>query len=353
MKQLRMRQGSTSGNMVAQFEELSKTKSSQFVAFAENDSIVQRNVQEKQEQLKRQYIGGSTSSNRCKERICNPANSYLANIDSKGHIYTEGSQPGFDYNSIGILGGGDYAFSNAGIGFAVSYEDIDASVSQGWGRFDMDQLHGSLYLTAGQSRGCGFSVNGILGGGYEWYDFWRNVYSTTEALVAKGDTHGNEFDAFLGVEYTFTRAKPCSVFHFIPLASVQYIHLKIDEFKEKDAGREDLKIFSQKAESLRSCLGSRIDYTWRWEGFEFTPELLFGWQYEFLDKNTSLGFVPLSLTVPVGSVGVIGGGRNIFFGGIDLLFTYSNMLALEVSYDYEWNEQYQDHSIYAGINFRF
>ncbi|MBI2743369.1 MAG: autotransporter outer membrane beta-barrel domain-containing protein [Chlamydiales bacterium] len=314
------------------------------LASNKNEIVLNPQVPEKQEQLRR-VIVSPTQERRW--------NFYAGPLGTIGDVQSRHKQPGFDYWSAGALVGFDYAFSQVGVGLLADYEKIHADVDHHWGKFDIDEAHASLYATYAPSRLPELAFNGIVGGSYEWYDIRRNVNSSN---TAEGSPHGNEYDLLFGVEYALAHRqikKMPKKLEVIPLANLQYIHLQVDDYKEHGAGDSDLSFRQQKAKSLRSTLGTRINYSWESTNLVFTPEINLGWQREYLDKHRSLHFTPISVAGPISSIGIKGAGRNTALAGIDLLFTLYKRYGIEASYDFEWNELFQDHFFYTGFNVRF
>lgn len=316
------------------------------LASNKNEIVLNPQVQEKQEQLRRVIVTPQ------QERRWN---FYAGPLGTIGDVQSKHKQPGFDYWSAGALAGFDYAFSQVGLGLLVDYEKIHADVDHHWGKFDIDEAHASLYATYAPSPLPELAFNGIVGGSYEWYNIHRNVNSST-TKAAEGSPHGKEYDFLFGVEYALAHRqikKMKEKLEIIPLVNLQYIYLEVDDYKEHGAGDFDFSFRHQKAKSLRSTLGTRINYSWESTNLVFTPELNLGWQREYLDKHRSLHFTPVSVAGPISSIGIKGAGRNTALAGIDLLFTLYKRFGIEASYDFEWNELFHDHFFYTGFNVRF
>lgn len=278
-----------------------------------------------------------------------PWNVYLAPIGSLGKVESKPHQPGLDYWSAGALTGVDYAWSQVGLGLSFEYERIHASVSQNWGHFNTDHIQASLYTTFAPKHLPGLSLNGIVGGGCEWYHISRNTGTLTTHETARGTPRGGLFDGLFGMEYVFKSGH----FSWAPLASLQYIYLRVGKYKERDAHLFDMQVAGQKAQSLRSLLGMKLAYGWDWVDFSFNTQIDGAWQREYLDHNRSIGFSPLHIAGPASSVSVVGAGRNTALAGIDLLFTFHRRYTLEASYDFEWNNLFLDHFFYLGFGARF
>jgi outer membrane autotransporter protein len=275
---------------------------------------------------------------------------YFGATGDVGRQLTQKQAIGYRYDSAGAQVGFDYAFSDVGVGFLFDYDHIAGRVDKRWGKFDINQAHGSFYLTYIRSPEPQLSFNWILGGGYDWYTLHRN----TSGAVAKGAPHGLECDALVAMEYTFEqKAYACMPAHLqiVPQLNLQYMYVHVNKYRETGAGDFNQHYNSQNnIQSLRTMVGLRINNTWEWTNVAFTPEFNLGWQWEFFDENRRVeiggtGFRKnLLITQP---------GRNVALGGIDFLVMFFDKYGIEASYDFEWNAAYLDHSFYLGCNFKF
>jgi outer membrane autotransporter protein len=289
-------------------------------------------------------------------RTCCPddrnANFYFGPLGTVGQIKDRHAQPGCQNWSIGGLAGFDYAFEQGGIGFLADYERIKGTVNQNWGRFALNQAHFSFYGTYMPKSASRLAFDAIVAGGHEWFDIHRN----TPGGKAKGNPHGNEFDALFGLSYNVVgKRDSCgpTKFQFTPMANIQYIYLDTRKYHEHQAEMFNFNVHSQSNKSLRSTLGTWLSYAWDWRNFSFTPELYMAWQREFLDRNHSLYASSLVVVEPTQSLTTVGAGRNIFQAGLDLMFTLYNQYGIEVSYDFEWNNLFHDNAFYVGFNVEF
>jgi outer membrane autotransporter protein len=269
-----------------------------------------------------------------------------------GNISANGTQSGFDYWSAGALAGFDYTFANAGVGFMANYDYIKGHEDT-TGQFHINEAHGSLYGTISPKRLPELSFNAILGGSYEWYGFDRTITTSTEKPV--GRTRGGEFDALLGVEYTIeNRGKMTKGLKIVPLVSAQYVYLRVGEYDETNGGSYNFHYDSQTVQSLRSTLGSRLGYTWTKDSsFKLVSELDFAWQREFMNHNLEVGYTTIAFVQPNSTAIIPGSGRNLILAGIDLEAVFKEKYGCNASYDFEWNEQFLDHSFQVGFNANF
>jgi uncharacterized protein YhjY with autotransporter beta-barrel domain len=284
-----------------------------------------------------------------------PWNLYVGPKGQIGNVVSKADTQGYQEWSAGFFTGFDYVFSQVGLGFLFEYERVTSHVGKEWGTFTIDNVHASVYSTYAPKQLPEFSIQGIVGGGYDGYSIKRTIGNANQD-VAKGTPKAGEFDAFLGVEYAF-RESGFSVMpkglQIIPLASVQYIYLGIDDYKERGADLFNIKVGSQHPKSFRSNLGFRLSQTWDWKDVSFSPEIMASWQREYLDKERSVGFTPVSFQSFGFSLEIPKTGRNIALIGADFLVTLYGRHGLEAGYNFEYNSLYHTHFAYISYNVRF
>jgi outer membrane autotransporter protein len=286
-----------------------------------------------------------------------PARFYAGPTFSVGSVDSKGRQVGFDYDSAGVFGGFDYAFDRFGFGVAADYTSLAADVHKHWGHFHLDQVVGSFYTVYSPSSCEELSINGVVGGGYDWYTFSRTAGPSFATQTAKGKTNGYVVDALIDFEYTVTHNlwpamhKDCRL---IPLVDLQYIHLNKDRYTETNAGVYNLTVQNESLNSLRTALGTRIDRTWKWANWSLRPQVDLAWQYEYLNQNRTVIFSALSSLSDsgVGFVPIVA-ARSTLLAGIDFLFTIKDFFEIELTYDLEYNKRFFDNSFYVGLGASF
>ena len=284
-----------------------------------------------------------------------PWDFYFGPKGQVGNVVSKETYQGYRHSSLGAFTGLDYAFSQVGLGLIAEYERMDGKAGKKWGNFIINSVHADAYATYAPSVVPEFSVNGIVGGGYQWYDINRRI---NQGLVhtLRGSPRGAEFDTQLEIEYAFGdsafSAMP-ETLQIIPLASLQYTYLHIDKYKEKGYQPFALDISQQNVKSLRSTLGFRINYSWMTENVEISPEANFGWQREFLDKDRDIDFIPILFPTFGFTVDFPKIGRNTALAGFDLLITLYKKHGIEAGYDFEYNSLYHTHFVYMGYNVKF
>lgn len=300
----------------------------------------------------------------CEQDCCfswNDNRFYIGPTGGFGEFNRRGSsQPHTRYNTVGFIAGFEHIFcTNWALGLEFDYNHVHGKVKHGVAGYREQQIHASVYGEYVPMCASELAFEAIIGGGYDWYETHRVVAIDLNRTRVKGKTHGGEFDALIGAEYTFTGTGCCgncvpTGLMITPLANLQYIWVGIDDFRETKGGIFNTKVSHQHINSLRSTLGLRLEYEFCCGCVTFIPELDFGWQYEYLDQHHHVRFTTINLpTNTTITRGIVYAGRNTLWGGIDFFFEFCDMYDLEVSYDYLWNKRYDNHSFYLGLGVNF
>ena len=277
----------------------------------------------------------------------------LAGLGIQGASRSTGQQVGFDYFTTGAVTSLEYTVPQLGFGVLVSYESTHgngeppASIDVRWGKFYIQDLHGSAYFSFNPSILDSLFFNGIIGGSYEWLNIQRSI---ADAIAVSGDCHGKEWDCLGSVE--------CSIdfgcMSFTPFASLQYIYWSMNGYEETGSLFFDLSINGQTAHSLRSQVGASFAVATapHPQGIVFLSVDL-GWQREYLDHNRSLFFTPVYITSPGETIEILGGERNTFIASLNLSLITGSCISVESGYDYEKNALFWDQSLYLAIKAQF
>ncbi|NNM44252.1 MAG: autotransporter domain-containing protein, partial [Chlamydiae bacterium] len=282
-----------------------------------------------------------------------PWNFYVGPKGQVGNVISTEDTQGYKDWSAGAFTGFDYAFSQVGVGLITEYERIKANVGKDWGNFVINNVHADAYATYAPSQLPEFSINGILGGGYEWYSVHHNVGNGGST---KAHSKGAEFDTLLGIEYSFRNSVFTDIpekLQVIPLASIQYMYIHIDDYKEKGSSLFAMNVSKQNQKSLRSTLGFRVNYEWDFQNVKFSPEFTLSWQREYLDKDRRVHLTPVQSPNNGFFLEIPKSGRNIAQVGVDFLVTLYDRHSLESGYDFEYNNSYHTHFMYVSYNVRF
>jgi outer membrane autotransporter protein len=258
-------------------------------------------------------------------------------ITGTGDYLTAGDANSYDGTTVGTTVGIDRRIGeNFVVGLSVGYSHSDSNLT-GTSEVTTDGAKAAIY---GMYYDGGFFLEGLVGGGYNSYDIQRSGFLGT----ARGDTHGLQFDAYLGMGYDFK----LDGWTITPMVSVLYTNVGIEGYDEIGS-LLPLEIASQDVSSLRVRVGPRVAYSTRVGSATVTPSLSLQWQHEFLDDQHPF---EASFASEPGDVFTVYGPR---LGRDSLLLT----AALNVSWDryaayvaYQANlgrENYESHSALIGL----
>jgi hypothetical protein len=284
----------------------------------------------------------------------NPWNIYFGPLGDLGKINNKRSQLGANFHSLGGLAGVDYRFSQFGVGILFDYEHVKAKLHKQGGDFWINQFHATAYSTYVPESFSQFALNGMVGSGGAWYNIHRHISGLKESTHAK--SRGAEVDALLGAQYLFSHCQFASIppdLEIIPMVNLQYVYQGIGSYKEHGAGIHDFKFHKYGFQSLRSTLGTWLQYCKNWKNLSLTSLANISWQREFLDQNQNVNLTPINTAAPSGALTIFGAGRNTLLAGLDLLFEFYDTYGIEASYDFEYNSLYRNNGFYLGFNVSF
>ena len=197
---------------------------------------------------------------------------------------------GFDYHTAGIIAGADYRITNSLIaGAAFSYLRTNSALNASLGTADSQgyglSLYGTYYIG-------GFYVDLLGGFSYNTYDLTRQiVYGPAPGFggapvnrTAKADPDGWEYTFNGGAGYDF-HAGPVTL---TPYGRMEYLNLRVSDYREKGADGLDLKVQSQTVESLLAIIGGRIGYAISTSVGVFVPQVRGEWRHEILNDSRSV-----------------------------------------------------------------
>jgi len=294
---------------------------------------------QQQEQLKRRLLDEKSEHNY-------PAKFY---IGPQGSIGKAGS---VHYWQAGATAGFDYSFKEAGVGIGVisSYTH-----SRGKG-FNIDEVSTNLYGTYKPKREPHLTMNWILGGAWDWYDYRSKTGFASDPKTAKGSTSGPQFKSLLGLQYTFKHDQFCSIpekLEISPIISAMYQRAYAKKYHQHGADQFNMAFGGLGVKSFRTILGTHVFYKWVWENFEVAPDFYVAWEREFLLKNTTMRSRPIAFSGPPTTIVVPGIGRNIVKAAFDLLLTFYHVYDVEANYCYEWNKKFYSHNLFINFNYHF
>jgi outer membrane autotransporter protein len=254
---------------------------------------------------------------------------------------------GFDYNIYGGTLGFDHAFN----------EKMTAGLSLGYSRTDVDLDHhqgdGSIKTFTGSLYGSYFTRNAFVEGavsyGRNWYDNNRLIAIGPILRKASSDHDGNLFSAYLGGGYGFDIRD----WMIGPFASLRYIYLSEESFRERGADSLNLTVDHRNTNSLTSELGLRLARIFKTRYGSLIPEASAAWSYDFdIDDR----IITASFDGSPGAAFSIDGQpveRNGAVLGTGLTFIHKSGLSTSLRYRGEFREKYRSHGVIGELRLMF
>jgi outer membrane autotransporter protein len=240
--------------------------------------------------------------------------------------------------------------TRAGLGFGYAQSTINGKT------FDADTDFDTYQATAyiGHEDGPWF-LNGSASLGWNDYSSMRHIVFTGVDRKANADYSGQDYTAFASTGFHLSVQE----FAITPLASLQYSHMHLTGYTEKDAGDVDLKVNSQDYDFLESGLGVKVERYFRnRDGTSYVPEGHFNWYHEL--SNPGLEQTAEYTAAGSGSFTTSGlkTADDTFNvgGGLTLLSCVCSATtwSLEAVYDYDWtNDGYSANQVMIRFTSRF
>ncbi|MDD5645430.1 MAG: autotransporter domain-containing protein, partial [bacterium] len=264
-----------------------------------------------------------------------------ANQDKRDHIdgytaWTGGTALGMDFLSAELLRigfGGGYAFSK-----------ID-SKQQNIGDTDIHSYQAVLY--GGYENGP-FYLDTAGSFAYNRYESSRTVTFGNISRTADSDYNGQQYSAYIGGGYIIDAGN----FEVTPLASLRYIRLHLEDYREKGADALNLKVDSKDYDMLQSGLGLKIAYPIKTVDVTCIIDAHGMWLYDFIgDKqqstSTFTGGGPSFKTQGADPA------QHSFDIGAGLTVAAINDISLSFIYDFEIKEDFYAHSGTITVKYSF
>lgn len=254
---------------------------------------------------------------------------------------------GFNYHVAGGAIGLDYLLCDrliVGVSGGYSYTDID---------LDDDKGAGNIKSTFGSLYGSYFTKQMYVETAltYSRQDFSNDRTIVVGALQsqARSNHNGDAYSIFLGGGYNFAMES----WLLQPLASLRYIYLTEDDFRESGAGGVNLIVGNRSTESLESELGLRLARVMPTGIGTFIPEVRAAWNYDFgLDDRVITAAFEGSPNIPFAIAGqdVKHHGATV---GAGVTLVQKNGFSTSLKYDAELREDYSSHGLFGEIRYSF
>ena len=254
---------------------------------------------------------------------------------------------GFDYGLQGLSIGYDHGFGQnfvAGVGLGLSSADIELHDDRGTG--NIGSVTGSAY--GGYNSGQLY-VDTAMSFARQNFDNERNLQIGTMDRVAVSEHTGNSFSMVTETGYDISS----SSWIVQPFASLQFIHLKEENFEESGAEGVNLMVSERVTDSLVSDLGFRLGHVFNIGRGSLVPELYASWKYDFgIDSGT----ITAAYTGSPDTYFSIEGqeiNQNRAVLGASLMFMRRDTLSASLRYDAELQREATAHGVSGDFHYNF
>jgi uncharacterized protein with beta-barrel porin domain len=181
---------------------------------------------------------------------------------------------GYDSRIFGTMLGYDVPVApgtRAGLGMGYARSEIDGKTFIA--NTDFNTYRAAAYIS--HERGPWF-VQGDLSFGWNDYSGTRHILFPGIDRSAQSSYSGQDYTGYVTTGYHFF----VQDFTITPLASLQYTHMNLDNYKETGAGDINLRVNSQDYDFVESGLGVRVARPFTYQYDTYVPELHFKWLHE-------------------------------------------------------------------------
>jgi outer membrane autotransporter protein len=224
------------------------------------------------------------------------------------------SQTGYNFSLGGFTAGADYRLrDNLLVGLAAGYSHTNSSFYGSGGSVTANTIPFNAY--AAYFPGSLYAY-GSMGYALNLYDLKRGFNFGGLARTSSSNTSGNQFNLYGETGYDLRLNR----FILTPSVTLSYSALWIGGFTEQGAGSLNLKLGSQRADSLQTGLGGRLTVPLEVGSVKLVPQAYAFYQHEFsngsrsLNANLSQGSIPFTFQTDAAerNFGVV--GANVTMG---------------------------------------
>lgn len=252
-----------------------------------------------------------------------------------GFAQTDGNAAGIDYGVGGTTIGIDRRIGDGlTAGFFGGYVGASISTRLADQRLQSNSGNLGVYLTQASCEHYGMALGGLQ---FDSFDNERSIVVGALTRTALSDSNGWQGFAYgeRGLNLQLSRSRQLQ-----PFGGIQYIYARQNAFAESGAGAMSLQMSGVDTHSLRSHLGSRLQWQSRTNrfGWRVTPEIRGSWLHEFLDTNSIVNAQFSGVGVAGFQANGLDLGRDwaVLGGGAEIRLSRS--LSVNVNYDSQFNE---------------
>lgn len=253
-------------------------------------------------------------------------------VDASG-VFGQSSNLGFlrqgDFTTGTFTLGADYALAdNAFLGLYTGYVGSWSSLPGG-ARLNANGGRIGAYGSYGLG---GFSINGLVGGLFNEYDWTRAILLPGLSRLGIADPSGTVFEAMGNIAYDWQWGG----LNLGAFTQLEYTGLGVNAFEEIGAGSLGYAYDHQTAQSLRSLVGGSLSWPLALtEKVVVEPLVQVAWRHEFLDTARTID-------------SALQGGLGPGFVTTLPASGARDSLAVSAGASMRWNEQWEISCFYTG-----
>jgi autotransporter-associated beta strand protein len=192
------------------------------------------------------------------------------------------NQTGYNFNLGGLTVGADYRpRDNLLVGLATGYSHTSSGFHGSGGSVNANNVPFNAY--AAYFPGSLYTY-GSLGYALNLFDLGRGINFGGLSRTASSSTTGHQFNLYGETGYDLRLDR----FILTPSATLAYSALWVGGFTEQGAGSLNLKVASQKADSLQTGLGGRVTVPLKVGSVKVVPQGYAFYQHEFANGSRGL-----------------------------------------------------------------
>jgi autotransporter-associated beta strand protein len=275
-------------------------------------------------------------------RLATPMNEWAAFAKIYGVFSnqdTTSSRTGYSSSGVGVQFGMDYQVNeNLIVGLAFDY--AKTSIDQDGNLGDVDVESFRIGPFASWYNDAWFVDANLTFGLHTNDSTRRDSLGTYEASY-----DSNDVSMYLGGGYQF---KLNDSWTLTPTASLRYTYYNRDAYSESNGGAD---YASYSINRLYTRFGAKLDYRLKTMDMLFIPEVVLGWEHEYLNENDPVSASYLG--TQTFSVSTNSPDSDSIFFGVGLTAVIDERWSTFVRYEGNVSENGDTHAITGGVRFDF
>jgi len=254
---------------------------------------------------------------------------------------------GYTAWNTGTAVGVDHLFNDSltvGLSGGYSYGSVSSSVNSG--NTDINSAEATLYAGY-QDASQPYFIDAAASNAWNWYDARRDISVDTFDYQASSSYRGEQYGTYLDGGY---KIKVTNNLDVAPIASLQWDHLNLGSYTERNAGPLNLRVDRQSYDLLESGLGVSLTMPQTKVFGTMSPEVHVKWLHDFINDSMTT-----TSSFTGGGASFVTNGAKPAKDGADVGGKLSFDLKKDLSIVAEVDAQMRDnfYSIYGSAELRY